>query len=407
MTPSRRQVLGGAFILTLFAYVLYAYWQPVYTYAKLDPRFDAHEYGRAYAYFKGQAAQYLLSFPFNARILGPWLAAQFSAASISGIFQNLNGFFLLLTVGFLVLIWQQFNIRKSLIFIGLCWILLHWKGPVRMYLPDPISADVPLYFFEVAWLYLALKISQNAFNFTAIQAVFFGLIAILGTLQKEVFLVVIAATWAFFLFQKQRIHWLFLGCLGLGAAAHGLADWHFAPLQADWRDFGLITVLRGLKRYALAPQLWIRLPVSWLLAYGFLWLGRGVVVVPSAQRFGFRYLQLMSLIWLVLSIVGGGDTTRIFVNGLPFVLTFLLIRLHAQPHWVGYGAAMASLPLMRLHLLEPDLGLFPQKNLEWCVECWTLAQSWPYWVYAALILGVYQYFARRLEAVDARKSHKI
>ena len=115
----------------------------------------------------------------------------------------------------------------------------------------------------------------------------------------------------------------------------------------------------------------------------------------------------MTLTWLILSIVGGGDTTRILVNGLPFVLTFLLMGLNQKPRWVAYFWGVASLPFMRLFELEPDLGLFPEQAHRWCVECWPLAESWPYLAYFAVVLMVHNYLARRFAAVESREPNEV
>jgi hypothetical protein len=396
-------LIGAAMLLTLLVYVVYAYWQPIYTYSLLDPRFDAHQYLRAYSYFKQHTTTYELGFPFNARILGPWLAAQLPVGNAPMAFRWVNGFFLVLSAGVLTAIWQQLRLRTSLIFVGLFWFLFHWKGPLRMYLPDPANADVPLYFFGVVWLYLILRIAtKNTISLS--NQLLLGALTVLGSLQKEVFLVIMGATWAFFLIQKRTAHWFLLGCLVVGIGAHLVADWFFAATHTDWRNTGFVTLLRGIKRYFAQPQLLLRLPVSGLLAYGFLWLGWP----KQRSSFTMQYLQAMTFIWFILSVLGGGDTTRIFVNGLPFVLTCCLLRLQELPLWVGYFAVGVSLPLMRLGQLEPDLGLQPAQAYQWCVECWEWSQSWPYWVYGALMLAAYHQLTRRLGAAAAiHKSDKI
>ena len=385
----QQRILLGALALAVLVYAAYAFVQPVYTYAKLDPRFDAHQYARAYQYFKNPSSQYAVSFPFNARILSPWLAAQLPSYEAVAAFRWLNGFFLVLAIGLLVHIWQRLVINNSLIFIGLFWILFHWKGPLRMYLPDPISADVLGYFLGAAWLFLVLFRNKP----TTLNYLIYGAIGFLSALQKESFIVVAGATWLFFVVKKQNAT-LFLVAFLTAIGSHFWADWAFAAPLPNWRNFAPITVLRGLKRYYESPELLLRLPVSWLLAYGFFWLGL-TFKTPKIKTEQTEILAVLALIWLVLSIVGGGDTVRIFVNGLPFVLTYLLISLNQKPPWVGYFVLFASLPLTRLDLLEPDLGLYPQQTQYWCVECWNWVQSWPYWTYAAGVLMAYRYFARR------------
>jgi len=391
----QQRVLFGILALAVLVYVAYAFAQPVYTYAKLDPRFDAHQYARAYHWFKNQSSPHAVSFPFNARILSSWLAAQLPYHEATGAFRWLNGLFLVLAIGFLVQVWQQLKIRKSLVFIGLFWVLFHWKGPLRMYLPDPISADVMGYFLGSAWLFLVLFKNEP----TTPNYLIYGAIGLLSALQKESFIVVAGATWLFFLIKKQNAT-PFLVAFLVAVCGHLWADWAFPAPLPNWRNYAAITVLRGLKRYYDVPHLLLRLPVSWLLAYGFFWLGlKFKTPNPKLRTEQAEILAALTLVWFILSTIGGGDTTRIFVNGLPFVLTYLLIGLNQKPLWVGYFVLFASLPLMRLPLLEPDLGVYPQQARYWCVECWNWAQSWSYWVYAAAVLVAYGYLARRFGAL--------
>jgi hypothetical protein len=85
----------------------------------------------------------------------------------------------------------------------------------------------------------------------------------------------------------------------------------------------------------------------------------------------------------------------------------LLWRLNQQPVWVGGYVFLTSLPLMRLPELEPDLGLYPNESLRWCVECWTLSESWGYWVYAGVVLAGYYYLLRRFGAIGSRKTKQV
>lgn len=403
--PARHFILLLALAATLLVYWAYAQLQPTYTYAQLDPRFDAHQYARAYHYFKGQSSQYIVSFPFNARILSPWLAAQLPFNEAEKAFRWLNGFFVLLTVGFLVFTWQKLHIRNSLVFVGLFVVLFHWKSIVRMYLPDPISADVMGYFFGAVWLFWVLfKNQPTTVNYLVLSA-----IGVFAALQKESFTVVAGVTWLFFVIKKQNSN-LFLIPFVVAVVAHFWADWAFAAAQTDWRNNSAITVLRGVKRYAENPELLLRLPVSWLLSPSLLTVGGGILLIQPAThgpQLTTQYLRLMTITWLILSIVGGGDTTRIFVNGLPLVLTYLLVELNQKPRWVAYFLGITSLPLLRLFELEPDLGLHPEQAPRWCVECWTLAESWPYLAYFGVVLTVYYYFARRFAAVESGKPNEI
>lgn len=408
-------------LVALSVYMSYAYFQPTYSYSLLDSRYDALKYAQAYEYFKGFARDYHLSFPFNARILMPFLAAQLPFEDMKTAFSWLNGLFVMMTVGVLTFVWQKLQIRFSVILIGLFWALFHWKGLVRMYLPDPVSADVGGYFWLALLLLLLLRkeVKSKWSNFFKASALI--ITVALGTLQKESFIAVIGLTalWAWLnvwlvrepitgRVSKNELFILLLAFL-IALAVNYLVSYFFPSLTSDWRHNSLISLFRGVKRYIIQPGLFLRLPISWLFAYGVLWLA----ILPlrfSNSLLSNSHSSLLPphfCLWLFLSVFGGGDTTRILFNGMPFVLTFLLLKLNQQPKWVAWYVLLTSLPLMRLTELEPDLGLYPQFTQRWCVECWTLSESWGYWVYAIAVLAGYYYFLRRFGTISSNKMHHI
>jgi hypothetical protein len=414
--------------VTLAVYVLYVHFQPTYSYLLLDSRYDAHKYAAAYEYFRGIRAEYSLPFPFNTRILIPWLATQLPFNDPKESFIWLNGLWSVLTVGVLTFIWQRLQIRLSLIVIALFWILFHWKGLVRMYLPDPLTADVGGYFLQTSFLCLlfvageGIRVRLKNWD-KVIISVFWISVAVLGTLQKESFIAVVGVTvfWGWLSFSsktdvygmtKERLWVLSAGFL-FALFAYYLVSYFFPAATSDWRNNPLISFFRGMKRYALQPALFLRIPVSWFLAYGTLWLAMFPIRFSSTNPDVISPKPFDSLLvthlclWLILSVFGGGDTTRILFNGMPFVLTFLLWRLNQQPVWVGGYVFLTSLPLMRLAKLEPDLGLYPNESLRWCVECWTLSESWGYWVYAGVVLAGYYYLLRRFGTIGSRKTKQI
>lgn len=397
--------VGGA--VAALAYGLYAYFQPTYTYALLDARYDAHQYARAYEYFSGAIQQWQVSFPFHARILVPWLASLMPFGSIVTDFVWLNGFFVVSTVALLGWYWAKLQIRSELAVMGLFWLLFHWKGLIRMYLPDPVTGDVAGYFLQVLWL---VAIMQR-WSWGVLWMIALG-----GALQKESFLVVVGVTALWSWKGESMARWRYVGAFMVAVAAHWWADSTFAPIAQDWRNHPVVTVLRGFKRYAIQPDLFVRLPTSWLMAFGGFWLPvicyllsvirYSLAVIRYPGRSYSSFFTLHSLVWLLLSVVGGGDTTRILFNGMPFVLTFLLLGFQQQPRWASWYAIFASLPLMRWWELEPDLGRFPAFTHRWCVECWTLHDSWGYWLYAAVVLAGYYYLTGRLGG-SPQEAHKI
>jgi hypothetical protein len=213
-------------LLTAVVYCWYAKVQPTYTYSLTDPRLDAHQYTAQYDYFRGNTKNYVVRFPFSARILSSWLAAQLPFADIKTNFKVLNGVFLVLMSLFLTLLWQRLHIRNSLIVVGLCLLLFHWKGPVRMYLPDPVTADVGGYFFAALWLWILSGSFSNIIikNRKVLIILLLCIVAALATLQKEVFIVVVGAMvirYADAGLKKSHISYI----LAIACLAHFVADY--------------------------------------------------------------------------------------------------------------------------------------------------------------------------------------
>lgn len=434
-------IIAVAVLAASAVYLLYAFLQPTYTYSLLDPRFDAHQYAKIYTYFKGFTVNYEVAFPFNTRILMPWLAAHLPFDNLTADFIWLNGVFVVMTAGLLTWIWLKLNIRPFWIAIALFWILFHWKGLVRMYVPDPVTADVGGYFWLTSLLTMFL-LQEKKGSIAVRNWVIIGVITVLGTLQKESFIAVmgVAVVWgglnvwlvrtptmvaelvqtpttiaeavrapttitdsvAFRMIKPL----LFSFCLSL--AVYCIVVFFFPSVSSDWRNNSIVSVLRGMKRYVGQPELFLRVPVSWFLAFGTFWLALfstpKPLFLPTSR---FSLLAPHVYLWLFLSVFGGGDTTRILFNGMPFVLTYLLVKLNQQPKWLGWYILMTSLPLMRLNALEPDLGLYPNEMHQWCVECWTLAESWGYWTYVVAVLAGYYYLSRRFGAVGSNETNEV
>ncbi len=405
-------ITTAAVLVALAVYLLYAFTQPTYTYALLDGRYDAHQYAKIYNYFRGITVNYGVSFPFNTRILIPGLAACLPFNELVTDFVWINGFFLLATIGLLTRAWLKLNIRLFWIVIALFWMLFHWKGLLRMYLPDPVTADVGGYFLLTCFLALLL-IEEKRISKVFVSGLLV-LIAVLGTLQKESFLAVLGTTVLFTgkdSYPSGMKNKLLLSFL-VSFAVYYLISFFFPTASSDWRNNPIVSVLRGMKRYAEQPDLFLRLPISWFLAYGTFWLALLSTPKPSPNFLflltsRFSFLVPHFFLWLFLSVFGGGDTTRILYNGMPFVLTFLLLKLNRLPTWTGGYILLTSLPLMRLFKLEPDLGRYPNEMPQWCVECWSMAESWGYWVYAIFVLAGYYYLSRRFGAVRSDEPDEV
>jgi hypothetical protein len=426
------RILFISVILAAVVYGCYAYIQPVYTYPKTDPRLDAHQYAAMYDYFAGNRTDYTAKAPFNTRILVPYLAAKLPFTDKIQAFRVLNGVFMVLTVLMLVLLWLRLKIRTPLIFLALFWVLFHWKGLVRMYLPDPVTGDVAGYFLLSLLLYWVVVIPDLQLGIQKLRIsnpTHLIILSAICVLQKESFLIVFGVMFlvellplsraayrpAFFPCQEERENLtesksgrgmlLIFGLMTFIAIVIYLIISYLYPSSViGWRNIPFVTVFRVAYRYVQNPAIIPTIFTSWLLAYG---LFVDELRMIKSRSLHISHVSFLTLTWFLLSIFGGGDTSRIAFNGMPIVLTFILLQLNKKPNWAAYFLTAASIPLMRLNRLEPDLGLHKSQTYDWCVECWTWADVWPWWVYVAIILAIYHYFLRRFATIIPDELHDV
>lgn len=375
-------------ILVMGLYGLYSWLQPVYTYELVSKVFDAHQYLAFYDFLAGNRPDFSVSFPFHARLLVPLLARLLNPSHAVPGFQWVNAMGVLLTVGLLLRYWSEQKLHPAAMVAGMLFGMLHWKGFARMYLPDPLTADVAGYALLSLWL-----IQMSRFTGKPLQWAGLALIAVIGTLQKEVFIVITAVTMGWWVWQQreQRLPARFvwpLALLGLTVITRIVASHYFPPEVDGWQQNSPVTVLRALWTYARRPQQVLLVPMRWLYTYGPFWVG--LLLLKPKKDLVFW----LGLTGLVLSTVGGGDTSRILMTFFPVIMTLMLRGISATPHPASMAALLflVSLPMTRFSKLEPDMGLHPEQFHAWCVECWSIPEMLPWVLYILLVVWLlYRY----------------
>ncbi|SDM02451.1 hypothetical protein [Siphonobacter aquaeclarae] len=385
--------VAAVFLLTLTAGLLYARLAPSYTYELTSPLLDAHKYIRLYHFFRGEAGDASVPFPYNTRILMPWLAAHLPAPDMKTAFAWLTAFFSAVCTGALVVVWGRLSIRPAVWIPAVCWMVFHWKGILRMYLPDPANADSPVYAIQALWIAVWLAETNAVRRIAA-----FSLLAVVGMLAKEVLLLLPVLYWLWVWREEKRFFNPAIVPVLLALATRAAVGISFPPEAADWRSNSLITPLRVIWYYLQNAALIPRIPVSWFMAYGGFLLA-GIVTWRSAFNEtprGNTWIFWGAGLWLVLSLVGGGDTSRIFFNGAPFVLTVWLLGINSvKTPWFSSLLLLLSVPLMRLTQAEPDPAYSSADDRSWCVECWSLTETLPYAAYALVLFAFLYFWLRR------------
>lgn len=311
--------------------------------------FDGNDYRDIYEYFTGIQTEYQVAFPFHQRILVPALASLVNSGDIFYDFQVVNLIFTLLSVWVTFLLWRQLGFELKWFIAGFIWLLFHWTGLIRLNAFDPITVDVPLYFFQALFLWLVIKRK------------FLHLLwlAPLATLQKESFiaLMVVLLIYAWWHNRKTQEGFydlpLIAASLVLAVVAKSLVNSGFPPIEVG--KGALITLGYHAKEALLNPFEIIRWLAAMAMAFGpalFLTFGR--------YARSFRYdntrnlLVLFSLVYLAFGILAGGDMTRIIYLGFPFIATWIMYELQEIKTKKLLILGLLSLPLMILYKNIPN-----------------------------------------------------
>lgn len=345
-------------IITAALFFLYQEKQPPLSY-DFAPAFDGNDYRQAYEYFTGQQENYEVSFPFNQRILVPWLASLLGTDIISS-FQWINLVFTMLAVWVLFMLWRKLGLELPLFLIGFGWLLLHWTGMIRLNAFDPITVDLPLYVFQGLFLLLLLHR----------KFIWLLLLGPLACLQKESFLglLVMLTVYAWYHNRKQQdayfdLKWILASAvLSLGASQ--VAQYFFPALETDKNS--IITLLYHAKQVVMEPMNVIRWLLAAFMAFG-PFLISGISAGVGRRHYDLRknLLLLFSLQYLGYGLLAGGDMTRIIFLGFPFIMTALLYELREQSINKWLLLSLLALPFTSLWSTIPDPAF------EW--ERW---QSW-------------------------------
>ncbi len=322
--------------------------------------FDGNDYRNVYEYFSGVQSDYEVAFPFHQRILVPALASFVNSGDISYDFQLINFIFTLLSVGITFLLWRQLGFELKWFIAGFTWLLLHWTGLIRLNAFDPITVDVPLYFFQGLFLWLLIKR----------KFIHLLWLAPLATMQKESFiaLMVILLIYAWWHNRKTQEGFydlpLIAASLVLAIVVRSLINANFPPIEAG--KGALITLGYHAKEAILNPFEILRWLAAMAMAFG-----PALFLTFSKYARSFRYdntrnlLVLFSFVYLAFGILAGGDMTRIIYLGFPFIATWIMYELQELKTRKLLILGLFSLPLMLLY------RSIPNPAFEW--EAW---QSW-------------------------------
>ncbi len=335
--------------LSIAAFFFYQQYQPQVTYAFAES-FDGNDYTGAYEYFSGQTSDFKVPPPFHQRILVPYLASLFQLGIIND-FEVINLVFTILSIWVTFLVWRKLGLEFKWLSFGFIWLIFHWSGIIRLNAFDPITVDVPIYFFHASLLYILL---YRKFNYLY-------LLVPLAMFQKESMLgyIIILTVYAAWHNRKAEDGYFklqpFLISTGIAIIIKFFISDLFPPSEPGRGP--LIMIAYQAKQLLLEPFELVRWIGAMSMAYGIaLWLG--IIQFIRTRNFDVKrnLLVMLSLISLGYALLAGGDMTRIAFLGFPFVFSFILFELQRTDFKAFYLLAILSLPFMMLQSSIPDPG---------------------------------------------------
>lgn len=338
----QHRLLFIVLIISIALFFLYLKIQPHLTYSFSD-LFDGSKYIKVYNFFAQITDEYDVAFPINSRILVPFLTTLFPFDHPIDNFNSFNLLFIILSILAIYKLWRNLNISSGHIMTGFFWLLIHWVGIIRHNIFDPITVDIPLYFFQAI---LLIVILQRRY----IWLILLGPIA---TIQKESFpaLLIIVLLVALFEDYKGKTDYkasIIIGLsLILSIAAKTIATYYFPP--SDPGKNSIIVILFHMKETLINPFRFVRWIVAVFTAYGpLLILAFWAAIKSKTLTQGNRYIIFLSLTYLFLSHSAGGDMTRIAFLGYPFIMTWILIKLENTGGFMFKAALIAGIPLLKI-----------------------------------------------------------
>ncbi len=335
-------------VITTLLFLLYLKIQPDLTY-DFSPLFDGNKYANSYYFFTKSADNYTVPFPSHSRILVPYLASLLPFDTITNNFLLLNYIFALASIIAIYGLWRSLGISNGYMMTGFFWLLVHWSGLIRYNIFDPITVDVPIYFFQALLLIIIYKRK-------------FGWLLILGplaTLQKESFIGLLLIVLLISLFRKSRDHYsigevaLLVSSLVLSILSKVLVNHYFPPMNPGKNS--LIIVLFHLKESLYNPFRLVRWVIGLFTAYGpLLLLAFWELIKNKSFRSNGGYIAALSILYFGYSFLGGSDFTRIAMLGFPFIMTWIFIQTKEARGFLFKISFIIGIPLLKLLSTIPD-----------------------------------------------------
>lgn len=329
-------VIFSVFVVAVFSYNQF---QAHISYES-EPLLDAHQYLKAYLYFRGDLTEFNVTYPFNTRIGIPFLAAQLPFEEAITNFKIIHFISISLSIVFFHLSWKKLELPILHQLIFWFWLLFHWLGPVRYVIHEPIMVDTAVYLFSSLFLWA----------FTSQKHLHFWWIVPLSVVFKESLLpyVFVLAISSVIIEKSNTKAWRYFLVFLSGFILLYLIKWLFPMAIYNWKYQAPITVVWYLKNLALSPLNNLRWIAALILSVGLL------PVLFNYQKNHLKQPELYLFLTAVfLGFSSGLNYSRILYLGFPFMALFILNNLKDKKLLIY--CFLLSIPFLHLFSETPNI----------------------------------------------------
>lgn len=324
----------GLTVILLSVYATFFILQPIVDYSS-ETLYDGKQYLKIVEYFSSENNSYLVNFPFNSRIGIPYLVSFFPSPLLG--FTIVNGLSLIAFFSLLSYFLTKYMQANFTQLTGvLLWLSLHFAGPLRYYIHDPMSIDLPIMVLE-GLVVLAFFKKNTALLFVA---------AICGIFIKEsmIALLVLLIIASILFHKKDFIKPLILTliCTIVIKTSIGI---QFPMAIPNWKYNSVITLLFKLKFIALHPIELLQWSTSLLFVGGLFSLQIKKTKALTSEQ---KTICMTAIYGLVISMLGGEDYARLLFTSSIFIFSVLIyFTKNTNPKVLVY-LIFGSLPFLRI-----------------------------------------------------------
>ena len=304
--------------------------------------YDGKQYLKATSYFLGDVPEYSVTYPYNSRIGIPYICSFLDDVQPITSFMIINFVSLIFFFWLLIIFLKTYGEAsfKNISLIVL-WISFHVMGPVRYYLHDPASVDLPAMVLEAFIVLSFLKRWNALLVITALMSIL---------VKESIIPLLITLSAASIFFHQRRSLIVLISTLISVIAIKWVVSSYFPMAIEYWTHHSTLTLYYNFRRVLSNPIEILR----WLTSFVFVG-SLFLVKIRTIKNLNQdqKTVLLMALYGLCIAQVGGNDYSRLqFFSGI-LIFTALSIFMGKLTKLEFIFLTAGSIPFLRLFTILP------------------------------------------------------